>query len=101
MKATVLNVSELLEMVEALRASNLNLAEMPVLESPFAVTEKEVRRTWRERLFSRPWRPWVATKKVQQPTVFLGSTGYFNEWSAIVVHPNLAAGVRALVGQGV
>lgn len=22
----------------------------------------EVRRTWRERLFSRPWRPWVATR---------------------------------------
>jgi hypothetical protein len=29
----------------------------------------EVGRTWRERLFTRPWRPWVKYKEVMRPTL--------------------------------
>ena len=40
---------------------------MRVLESVDCVRDGEpyqVRRRWRDRLFSRPWRPWVATLTV-------------------------------------
>ncbi len=38
-----------------------------VIENPFMVKPgepKELKRSWRERLFTRPWRPWVRTKMV-------------------------------------
>lgn len=39
---------------------------MPVLTSEWLTDpeQRTVRRTWRERLFTRPWRPWVATKTI-------------------------------------
>lgn len=58
-----------------------------------------VSRTWRDRLFSRPWRPWVKTKTVRGPErpgwVIIGGRLYchpavFAELKAISVGPLLA-----------
>lgn len=42
---------------------------MPVAISPhvpqYAKKKVTVRRSWRERLFSRPWRPWISTKVIE------------------------------------
>ena len=39
-----------------------DLNGVPVFVSDFLPFVKHIRRTWRERLFSRPWRPWQATR---------------------------------------
>lgn len=45
----------------------------------------QVRRTWKERLFSRPWRPWVRTRTVTpmkpDPRIYQSPDGY------LVGHP--------------
>jgi hypothetical protein len=47
-----------------------------------------VRRTWRERLFSRPWRPLEATKMV---TPMLPSAqAYWINAHTVVMHPEMA-----------
>ena len=58
---------------ELILESNKGFAFMlygtPLLTSPhipqYAKKKVEVPRTWRERLFSRPWRPWVKTKQIE------------------------------------
>lgn len=66
-----------------------------VLENPLLVVDGdpvEVPRTWRERLFSRPWRPFKATKtvipKVPMPSVYLTGDG------TVYAHPEIAAQIR-------
>ena len=58
----------------------------PIIESPFVTVleTRVVKRTWRERLLSRPWRPWQATKEigVRVPDPQLYFVG-----SVIVGHP--------------
>ncbi len=51
--------------------------------------ERTVTRTWRERLLTRPWRPWERTKTV---TVQVPSkTGYFLDYGrTLVMHPETA-----------
>ena len=44
---------------------------VPIIETPYAIEHKEVKRTWRERLFSWPWCPWVKTKIVEQPAIYI------------------------------
>jgi hypothetical protein len=53
---------------------SLGSFNIPVIETPYALEHKEVKRTWRERLFSRPWRPWVKTKIVTRPAIFVLSS---------------------------
>lgn len=55
----------------------------------------EVRRPWRERLFSRPWRPWAATRTAipQVPSrevFFLGET-------ALAMHPDTWERIRQVL----
>ena len=66
-----------------------------VLENPLLVVDGdpvEVLRTWKERLFSRPWRPFKATKtvipKVPMPPVYLTGDG------TVYAHPEIAAQIR-------
>lgn len=40
---------------------------MTVLVSPYLAEFNFVRRAWRERLFTRPWRPWVTLRRAEQP----------------------------------
>lgn len=53
---------------------------------------RQVRRSWRSRLFSRPWRPWKATF-IEIPRVPSKSIYYLTP-SCIVVHPAMLAELR-------
>lgn len=44
-----------------------DLTGLRIIESPHLTVPRTVTRTWRERLFSWPWRPWRATRVVQAP----------------------------------
>lgn len=72
---------------------------MPVVTSLF-LTEAgepiEVRRTWRERFLSRPWRPWKRTKAVipqvpRRDALVMGGQ--------ILVHPAMLSELRRIAGQ--
>lgn len=39
--------------------------------TPFATKEETVTRTWKERLFTRPWRPLQRTKLQFQPAIYM------------------------------
>lgn len=43
---------------------------MKIIPSQYISDYKTVRRSWGERLFTRPWRPLVATKQVHDPQIF-------------------------------
>lgn len=74
-----------------------------ILESNDCVEDGEpveVRRSWRERLFSWPWRPWCATKTVVPKVPMSG--GYIIDGhklgggrTRIIMHPKTAAAFRA------
>lgn len=81
------------------RESMLN--GLPLYESRF-MTEAgepyEVRRTWKERLFTRPWRPFKATKMIvpqvpqKEILVWRGAGGL-----AMIMHPVVASNLRKLM----
>ncbi len=67
-----------------------------VIESTYLVedgTPYQRRRTWRERFFGRPWRPWAATctvvPKVPSREVIMLNPG------TMVVHPQTLRTMRA------
>jgi hypothetical protein len=65
-----------------------SLLGLKVIESPYLEqdgTPYDVRRTWRQRLFSRPWRPFVTTYTVV-PRVPLEGFVQLNPHT-IVMHP--------------
>lgn len=69
---------------------------IPIYENANMVIDGEpyeVRRTWRERLLSRPWRPWRATRwvtpKIPDPRVLAGPN---NRW--FMAHPMVADRIR-------
>ena len=41
-----------------------------VYYTPYATKEETVTRTWKERLFTRPWRPWQRDKLQTQPAIY-------------------------------
>lgn len=65
---------------------------IPIIESEVLIIDGEPyerRRTWRERLFTRPWRPWRATQrvipKVPDPNFYVSSV---EPWGKqIFAHP--------------
>ena len=67
---------------------------MQLLESAYMTVTKEttVKRSWRERLLSRPWRPWKTTKIVvsQEPDPNLYRIGR----TQIVGHPATIAKLK-------
>ena len=54
--------------------------------------ERVVRRTWRERLFTWPWRPWTTTKIV---TVTVPSGRVLQIGNSLVMHPETSRQLRA------
>lgn len=68
---------------------------MRVIESPYLEQDGEpytVRRTWRERLFSRPWRPLKATRVVVPRVPYRGA--YSLNATTIVMHPAVLRELR-------
>lgn len=47
-----------------------SLGGTPYYTSVHAVDNRVERRSWRERLFSTPWRPWVKEKTVTVPAIY-------------------------------
>ena len=41
-----------------------------VYYTPYATKEETVTRTWKERLFTLPWRPWQKDKLQTQPAIY-------------------------------
>lgn len=69
------------------------LGGMRIIESVFAVTKgkpREVPRTWRQRLWSWPWRPWVRTR-TETPMV---PASYQLSSGTIVAHPAVVEELR-------
>ena len=82
-------------------ASLYGLSGYQIIEESHCTKGEEyiVSRSWRERLFSWPWRPWATTKVV---TVRVPDEKvYVLNDSVIVCHPTIAAELRArLFGEG-
>lgn len=59
---------------------------VPVMTSMSLVNSVWKKRSWRERLFRRPWRPWVKLRLVQEPDpmIYLMSSG---ARPAFLAHP--------------
>ena len=74
-----------------------SLSGRRVLESAY-LTESgepcEVRRQWRERLFSWPWRPFKATRTVIPQVPMKG--GYLLADGTIVMHPETLRQLKSL-----
>ena len=82
------NETSTLKCDDYLKTINLlsNIPSLPhVYYSPNCVIHKTVKRTWKERLFTFPWNPWLATKICFEPTIykigndFVAHTSYKNK----------------------
>jgi len=72
-----------------------------VESTELTITESEiVPRTWRERLFSWPWRPWVKTKLIVRtmpdPNTYLMLSLYGEQ--VAICHPAIATALRERMG---
>lgn len=72
-------------------------------ESTHCVEDQEITRSWKERLFSWPWRPWRKTKTIQVPAIYSvenPSQGLFAVGPPrfFVAHPSKVAELRAALG---
>lgn len=63
--------------------NGIRIIESPYLEQDGKPTT--VRRSWRERLFGRPWRPLVTTKVVVPRIPFMGAVQF--DAHTMVMHP--------------
>ena len=68
----------------------INYKGAPVFYVDSAVKKTSVRRTWKERLFSLPWRPFVTMKVVYEPAIYQAG-------NSLLVHPALKAKFLAAV----
>lgn len=59
-----------------------------IITSTYLTITKQVRRSWRERLFTHPWRPWVSHKEVQVPDPY--AYRLCPNRDIYVVHPAMA-----------
>lgn len=78
---------------------------MPIYESDQLVIDGEpykVRRSWRERLLTRPWRPWHAIKwvtpKIPNPNFFVSNGEPFGR--CIYAHPETARKLYEKIDRG-
>jgi len=57
---------------------------LEVFTSPYVpcVMDKEVRRTWKERLFSLPWKPWKSIKVIRKEGMIISLPG-----GSLLMHP--------------
>jgi len=69
----------------------------PIIESEHMVEPftQKIKRTWQERLFSLPWRPW---QRVRFVTIFVPDENVYvfdvNGRPSICCHPSIAAQLR-------
>jgi hypothetical protein len=64
---TTLNYDDCLKVIDILQ----NLSPMPkIYYSSYCGNLKNIKRTWKERLFTLPWNPWIKTKIYIEPTIY-------------------------------
>lgn len=76
------------------------LNHIKIIESEYLTEPGDpivVRRTWRERLYSRPWRPWKSTKTItpQVPRKII-LEAVINGRRSFIMHPVVARYLRDL-----
>lgn len=80
--------------------SILTLHGMPLHENPLLTEQEEytIRRTWKQRLLTRPWRPWratiVRTRRVPSKQIYALNGAFF-------AHPETATRIRAMLKEQV
>jgi hypothetical protein len=64
-----------------------------LIENPYLVVEVQhiVRRNWRERLLSRPWKPWIANKVEIE---YVPWERVIVAGDCIIAHPEIIRGLR-------
>lgn len=55
-----------------------------IYESPYLIEPKQVKRSWKERLFERPWRPFKKFKTIMIPSEKIYEVG-----GAFICHPEM------------
>jgi len=83
------------------------MIHIPVITSPHMTepveVEREIKRSWKERLFTWPWQPWLSTKVItviehhprQDIVIAPASTG----GQMIVCHPSVEHVIRDRIRQ--
>ena len=64
----------------------------PVVISEWATIEKKIDRTWRDRLFSRPWQPLKKMKIEKEPAMYMvndSQMSFMTGQDYFVIHPSL------------
>jgi hypothetical protein len=72
-----------------------SFAGLKIIESLSCTIEETVIRTWKERLFSWPWKPFKKFKTITKP-----NEGYFSCGDTIVCHPQFARKLREALEAG-
>ena len=73
----------------------MNLSGIRIIESAYLTQDGEpitIRRTWRERLFSRPWTPQKATRVVIPQVPYEGAIEIGR--NTVVMHPAIVRRLR-------
>ena len=84
-------------MADQTQGISMTFGGLRVIESEWLTQDGEpvqVRRTWRERLFSRPWRPLQATRTVIPQVPYQGAMTLGRD--AVVMHPAIARQMREM-----
>lgn len=82
-------------MISVLRGKRLIMTLQAVEIDPTNPTRFETKKlSWKERLFSRPWRPWISSRTISVPNYrpIIISTPH-----AIYYHPSLEADIQRLL----
>lgn len=69
-----------LKMIESLQAVELD-----------GIRPEKVKRTWKERLFTLPWKPWITHKTIQVPNY---KPAMYRLGNQIIYHPALKEQIR-------
>lgn len=66
-----------------------NFTGYKIIETDLVPIKQELKRTWKERLFSLPWRPWKATKI--EPVFYIINKPD-KKW--VITHPENAKNIK-------
>lgn len=85
-------------MYNQLRSLRAHPGSYAIIESDqlYETKTRSVRRSWRERLFTRPWRPWIATKTISYR---VPSECIYVMDDKIVCHPSVAEALRHAISE--
>jgi len=74
------------------------LGSIRVIFTAHCVQKETMRRTWKERILSSPWRPWVAIKEIDAPAMYLITPSIEEQY--IVCHPAMKEKLLEVLSDG-